>query len=168
MKKFGGKTMIKSKMVCATILGCFCLWAFVACSPMSNQNRNGNANGSASTNQSTSQTNTTSAPTSPTTSAQPQSTPQPSLPPGQVRVSKQEFGNAWPLTVDEGVLACKGSKGFGAVLFIANGKTYALNGVARGEKIYQEIDSIQAKDPKIPGVKMSVGPLINRGLKLCQ
>jgi len=101
------------------------------------------------------------------------STTQPNLPPGQIRVSKQEFGDAWPLTVDEGILSCTGSSRMGEVVLIVNGKKYAVNGVAmsqkvNGQKAYADVIEIQANDPKIPGVKKSVGPLIDRGLKLCQ
>jgi hypothetical protein len=154
-------------------IACFFLLAMNACAPPSN--RNGNANNAASSNRSSQQLATTPAPTQPNTptSTQPQSTPQPNLPPGQLRVTKQELGEAWPLTVDEGILSCSGSSRFGEVVLIVQGKKYAVNGVAMGQKIngknaYADISEIQAKDPRIPGIKKSVSPLIDRGLKLCQ
>ncbi|MDQ3373192.1 MAG: YebY family protein [Acidobacteriota bacterium] len=91
-----------------------------------------------------------------------------SLSPSEVKITKQEFGAAWAFTVDEGVLSCKGSNGIGEVLFMANGKTYAVNGTAKGTKKYLPIDDIWAADPSITGAKKNISPFIERGLKLCQ
>jgi hypothetical protein len=91
-----------------------------------------------------------------------------SLSPSEVRITKQEFGTKWPFTVDEGTLACKGKSSFGEVIFTANGKTYAINGTAKGTKKYLSIDEIWADNPSVSGVKKDIGPIIERGLKLCQ
>ncbi len=93
---------------------------------------------------------------------------EPSLSPSEVKITKQEFGAAWAFTVDEGVLSCKGSNGIGEVLFTANGKTYAVNGTAKGTKKYLPIDDIWAADPSIAGAKKNISAFIEKGLKLCQ
>ena len=52
-------------------------------------------------------------------------------PPGYV--SRAEFGDAWPLTVGEGVLECDQSRSaLGAVVFSAGGRRYGVNGTAKG------------------------------------
>jgi hypothetical protein len=87
----------------------------------------------------------------------------------EAKITKQEFGDKWPFTVDEGILACKGTSSFGEVTFTANGKTYAVNGAARGTKKYIPADEIWADNPSpLGGPKKDIGPIIERGLKLCR
>jgi Protein of unknown function (DUF2511) len=93
---------------------------------------------------------------------------QPQLSPNEIKISKQDFGNDWPFTVSEGVLACKGSGGAGEVVFTANGASYAVNGVAKGTKKYRPIEEVGAENPSLPGTKKNIGPIIERGLKLCR
>lgn len=102
----------------------------------------------------------------PQTKASPKT--EPSLSSSEQKITKQEYGDAWAFTVDEGVLSCKGSNGIGEVLFTANGKTYAVNGTAKGTKKYPPIDEIWSADPKIAGAKKNIGTFIEKGLKLCQ
>ena len=78
------------------------------------------------------------------------------------QVSRADFGNDWPLTVESGVLACEGA---GAVTFTTGGTTYAVNGLA--QRTYPEIDAIWADAPG-PPPKKNIGPLIDRGLALCE
>lgn len=82
-------------------------------------------------------------------------------------VSRDDFGSSWPLTVDSGTLRCEGEGGFGAVVINADGTDYAVNGVAKGQG-YEPIDPIWADDPELAGLKVSIGPLIDRGLALCK
>jgi hypothetical protein len=58
-------------------------------------------------------------------------------------VSRAEFGDKWPLTVSDGVLACTNN----AVTFTHGGRTYAVNGRARGSKKYPEIEPIWQTQP---------------------
>jgi len=90
------------------------------------------------------------------------------LGPNEVRITKDDFGDDWPFTVDEGVLAGNGSGGIGEVIFTVDGVTYAVNGTARGTGKYTEIDEIWADDPELAGLKKNIGPIIDRGLELCQ
>lgn len=79
----------------------------------------------------------------------------------------------WPLTVDAGTLGCEGK----AVWFEADGKRYAVNGAAASR--FAAIDPIWAYDekmatdlrgagaPDIAPVRISIGDLIDEGLKRC-
>lgn len=57
----------------------------------------------------------------------------------QVEITREEFGDKWPFTVEGGTLSCRGSN---EVYFTVNGVTYAVNGAARNSKRYAEIDEI--------------------------
>jgi hypothetical protein len=94
-------------------------------------------------------------------------TPQPA-PQIDGKITKQELGGEWAFTVDDGVLACDGKNGVGAVTFTSGGKTYALNGAAKQTNKYEPVDSIWADDPSIKGAKKDIGSTIQRGLKLCK
>jgi hypothetical protein len=89
---------------------------------------------------------------------------EPAAPPGVVsRALFEAQGFRWPLTVDEGTVRCEAF----AISFVApNGREYALNGVASSR--YPRIDPIWAADPDFPGLKISIGPLIDAGQPLCR
>ena len=76
----------------------------------------------------------------------------------------------WPLTVSEGVVRCEGSDGSGSVIFRApDGTDYAVNGTAQTVKQdLPEIEAIWKKDPDVPGTRINIGPVIDRGLELCK
>ena len=93
-------------------------------------------------------------------------------------ISASEYGAKWPFTISGGQLSCTPP---GAVTFTANGKAYAVNGLAkssRGNVDIKEIwksesDSEQAQYMLKQGrpdlmPKISIGPIIDRGLKLCK
>jgi hypothetical protein len=78
-------------------------------------------------------------------------------------VSRTEFGDAWPLTVDEGTLRCHRQ----TIIFQApDGTEYAINGTALVAG-YQEITPIWADDPSPPPPKRDLSPLHDLGLELC-
>lgn len=79
------------------------------------------------------------------------------------KVSRADFGDKWPLTVESGELQC--IKSFG-VVFHTGGTTYAVNGSAI-DLGYKRIDPIWAPDPEFPGAKKSMAPLIDAGRELC-
>jgi len=89
-------------------------------------------------------------------------------PPGGLKISKGELGDAWPLTVSSGTLYCTGKHGVGAVTFRTGGKTYALNTAASGQGLGRDITSIWANDPKNTGMKKAIGPLITKANTLCK
>lgn len=93
-----------------------------------------------------------------------------STPQGQA-ISQSEYGEKWPFTVAQGSVRCEGASW---VVFEAGGVAYAVNGSARTvAKTYgwAEIDPIWRDDPAAQGTgttwKVSVSPIIERGLKLC-
>lgn len=79
-------------------------------------------------------------------------------------VSRADFGDDWPLTVDTGELRCEGAS---AVVFVVDGTEYGVNGSALSAG-YPEIDPIWADDPSGNAPKMDIGPLIQAGLELCE
>ena len=84
-----------------------------------------------------------------------------------VSVSRDEVGAGWPLTVESGTLRCEGSERFGAIVFTdPDGNEYAVNGVAKGDG-FAPIDPVWRDDPELAGLKVPLGPLIERGLALC-
>ena len=81
-------------------------------------------------------------------------------------VSRANFGEEWPLTVDSGVLSCEGA---GSVYFTADdGRRYAVNGTAMTAGDAQRINAIWADNPTGLSPKKNIGPLIDGGLKLCE
>jgi hypothetical protein len=81
-----------------------------------------------------------------------------------VEVGRADFGKDWPLTVNSGTLHCAG---VGAITFTTGGTTYAVNGFAVGEHKYADIKAIWARDPSGLVPRKDIGPLIERGSKLC-
>jgi Protein of unknown function (DUF2511) len=90
--------------------------------------------------------------------------PRPAPATGSETVKRSDYGKAWPFTVDSGVLACEGA---GAVTFEANGTRYAVNGIAAGQDL-PKINPIWRDDPDLAGLKVNIGPIIDRGLKLSE
>ena len=89
------------------------------------------------------------------------------------KISETDFGSQWPFTVSKGKLNCEGSSGMGAVTFTANGITYAVNGTAKAvakkrNTGWRDIDEIWKASPDIPGAKVSMGPIIEKGRSLCK
>ncbi len=95
-------------------------------------------------------------------------------------IRRRDFGDDWPFTVDGGVISCQGDVvGVGVVRFITNGTLYALTGVATltGSDDFPLVDAamangadlkdIWATNPAIPGLKMDLGPILDRGLAMC-
>jgi hypothetical protein len=92
--------------------------------------------------------------------------PTPRLPPPRPSgdVSRAEFGDKWPLTVEAGELLCIDQ----AVVLDTGGITYAVNGTAKDRADasgWQDIEAIWADGDA--GLKKDIGPLIERGLALC-
>lgn len=87
----------------------------------------------------------------------------------EARMTRADLGADWPLTVDEGVVSCEGiSEGLGEIYFTAEGTKYAVNGLAQGASEGPDIDVIWADNPEMEGLKINIGPIIDRGLELCE
>jgi hypothetical protein len=105
----------------------------------------------------------------PTSMPTPRSTPTliPTPTPEPGYVSRAMLGDAWPLTVEAGVLTCTTAKGCPAVLFRpTDGVLHTVNGWA--ETYFPDlpdIDPIWAAGTYAP--KKDIGPLIDLGLDLC-
>jgi len=52
------------------------------------------------------------------------------------------------------------------VTVVANREMYALNGTATSAELRPPFDLIWRDDPKAPGLKIDIGPMIERGLAL--
>jgi hypothetical protein len=78
-------------------------------------------------------------------------------------VSQSNFKGIWPLTVEEGTLLCNKN----AVTFkTKDGKVYGVNGTAKTRGA-QPIEPIWANDPELPGTKLNLSDLLQKGLSLC-
>lgn len=82
--------------------------------------------------------------------------------PKPVHVTQAEYGEKWPFTVPEGDIECVDRV---AMVFVAGGKRYALNGMAKSRA-----DSIRPiwrdLEPGSP-MKVNLGPILERGLDAC-
>lgn len=76
-----------------------------------------------------------------------------------------DYGDEWPLAVTYGRVRCGASR---TVTFIdPDGKIWAVNGTAQDLTDYPELDPIWADDPELPGAKINIAPVLDRGLELC-
>ena len=86
---------------------------------------------------------------------------------GAATITQDEVGSEWPFSVREGTLRCSGTRTAGSVTFEAEGRTYALNGTAKSQTEFPDVDPIWAANPAIPEARKDIGPIIQRGLQLC-
>ncbi len=78
----------------------------------------------------------------------------------RIFVSKEEYGDQWPFTVDFGIISCRRGN---VIVFRTEGNhVYALNGKAIGKNKFKDIRQIW-RDKKI-----SLHKLILEGLHLCE
>jgi Protein of unknown function (DUF2511) len=92
-------------------------------------------------------------------------------------ISRAQVGEAWPLTVKDGILHCDGSGALGALTFETNGRVYAVNEAAKLNGT-PPIDLILASVlrsihpprgvPYFRKLKKNISPLIDRGMDLCR
>lgn len=76
-------------------------------------------------------------------------------------VLKSEFGEAWPFTVEKGIILNYNN----AVIFRYENTEYGLNGFSLNHG-YEEVENIWSDNPAIPGAKISIGQMIDIGLKI--
>jgi hypothetical protein len=90
----------------------------------------------------------------------------------ELKISKESFGESWPLLVDGGTLSCVVDAGSGVemVTFIHPTGTYALNGSANSrakQRGWFPVNTVWRPNPAVPGTRMDISVLIKPGLKLC-
>ncbi|HTJ50237.1 MAG TPA: DUF2511 domain-containing protein [Cyclobacteriaceae bacterium] len=84
-------------------------------------------------------------------------------------IHRKDYGVDWPFTVDQGTLKCISN----SVVFIANGKTYAVNGTAlslASRNGYENMEEIWAPDTvmikKLMGLDFSENEALESGIKV--
>jgi len=87
-----------------------------------------------------------------------------------LKFKKENYGKRWPFSVDEIEVYCAGYK---EIYCKANdGKTYALNGSAKGASRdnpeISKVEDIWLDDPEFDGLKIPYSDFIGEGLKLCE
>lgn len=86
-------------------------------------------------------------------------------------VTRDDMGDEWPLTVDFGALDCHKSTVNGiellSVTFRVPHMQYAVNGTAKANTPFTDIDEIWADVPGEKGMKIDIGPFLDRGLTRC-
>lgn len=93
------------------------------------------------------------------------STTEPTQNPGSVH--QDDYGDAWPFTVESGVIRCLTGE---RVVFESGGVTYAINGLARGameQQGWSDVGEIWRDNPEGPAPKVSLDGMISLGLGLC-
>lgn len=90
-------------------------------------------------------------------------------------IRREELGKDWPLTVAHGTLSCmypvQGRRNLPALLITAGGITYGINGTADAHAAtygWRDIRPIWRDNPAIPGTKIPIAALLNRGAALCK
>ena len=96
----------------------------------------------------------------------PQVTPEPTLASGSRRVSKADYGKAWPFTFASGILRCHWEFTRPMVTFRPTDSTveFGLNGAARG---VGEFATLPKKLLKKGAFMTVTQPLIDDGLEIC-
>lgn len=87
-----------------------------------------------------------------------------------IAVSAEDSTAPWPFTVDRIILKC-GDKALNHVVLEADGRTYALNGSARGSKRWPDFELIwkSSGSDSLGLIRVPLPPdLIQRGLALCE
>ncbi|WP_374365896.1 DUF2511 domain-containing protein [Stutzerimonas sp.] len=85
-------------------------------------------------------------------------------------ISAEEFGVHWPFTTEEMHLQCLPGNAV-VVTDPETGRMYALNGAANSKARQlglEPLGQVWAESESIRGTKVSVGAVINAGLKLCR
>ena len=90
-----------------------------------------------------------------------------------MKVSRADLGDAWPFTVDSGVVACNHPSSEIVFFTSQSQKIYAIDEVAKGMEMakgmkrYADVREILRDHPSVAGSKVDIGPILDRGRKLC-
>lgn len=85
------------------------------------------------------------------------------VPTNEIAITQGQFGDAWPFTTSNGILKCENK----AITFRTNTRTYGINGTAQGRG-FPGPEAVWKVDPSVPGKRMDIGPILDKGLSLCQ
>ncbi|WP_313222001.1 DUF2511 domain-containing protein [Stutzerimonas nitrititolerans] len=85
-------------------------------------------------------------------------------------ISAEDFGDAWPFVPEEMHLQCLPGNAV-VVTDPETGRMYGLNGPANGKARQLGLESLNdvwRENTAIPGTKVSVGAVLDRGIDLCR
>ena len=82
----------------------------------------------------------------------------------QQAISRADYGDDWPFTVEEGTLICD----LRQVTFAHDGVVYGLNRTARATGLYEDIAPLQVEDASSEDGRKSLEPLVEDGRDLCR
>lgn len=89
---------------------------------------------------------------------------------GEKLATADEFGQAWPLSVDSGTVSCIGGGdvviSHELALMTIDGTTYGLNQDALDAN-YPDLEFLRIDNPAIPGVRLDLGTLISLAIRQC-
>lgn len=78
-------------------------------------------------------------------------------------VSRAQYGDRWPFTVESGYIDCDPP---GAAIFRTDSLTYGLNGWAKSRG-FADVRPVWRDNPTAPGLKVNIGPMIDLALQQC-
>lgn len=85
-------------------------------------------------------------------------------------IDAESFGSPWPFTFEEAYVACHAGRAV-TVMDAESGRMYPLNGAANTQAAklgLEPLAPVWRDNPELPGTKVSVGLVIEKGLTLCQ
>lgn len=91
-----------------------------------------------------------------------------------VHLSKNDMGDKWPFTVEDGELRCINGVGNGKeVFFTTNGSHYSINEAAKADDYFEHIEEIRRATPVLSflpfiNTEVSLRPIEERGAELCR
>lgn len=88
---------------------------------------------------------------------------------GQELVNVEDYGLQWPFTMPEAYLMCLDGNAV-AAMDPESGVMYAVNGAASSKAsrlALEPLTSVWRENPELPGTKISVSTMVEKGLQLC-
>ena len=86
-------------------------------------------------------------------------------------ITSEDYGSAWPFTVNEVELHCEGDSDIAAAWVEHDGKRYPLTGFTETywksrNRTFSDLERIWRDNPST-GAKVSIGPITRDGLAMC-
>lgn len=88
---------------------------------------------------------------------------------GQQLLDAEDYGLQWPFTMPEAYLMCLDGNAI-AAMDPESGVMYAVNGAANSKAkrlALEPLNSVWRENPELPGTRISVSTMIDKGLQLC-